>query len=366
MTINSAHMLPSLLAWYDANKADLPWRGADAYAVWLSEIMLQQTQIDTVIPYYRRFLKTYPTIHDLANANLDSVLKLWEGLGYYSRARNLHKAARTISHDLDGEFPQDVKGLLALSGIGRYTAGAIASIVFDVQAPVLDGNVIRVFSRWLDLSDDVTQTSTKNYLWQVAEDLVPAERAGDYNQALMELGQKICTPRNPSCGECPVSAICQAYAKGTQAERPVKKKKAHTPHYDVAAGIIRDEGGRYLIAQRPVDGLLGGLWEFPGGKQEQGETLPECLQRELREELAIEVEVGELFTTVKHAFTHFKITLHAYECTYLGSSDGSDAPQAIQAADWAWVTDNDFDTYSFGKADRQVINALRERKNMLF
>lgn len=358
-------IIPPLLAWYDAHKADLPWRGADAYAVWLSEIMLQQTQIDTVLPYYHRFINQYPTIHDLAQAKLDSILKLWEGLGYYSRARNLYKTAQIVSDDFSGKFPATVTGLLGLPGIGRYTAGAIASIAFNVQAPVLDGNVIRVFSRWLDLADDVTQTSTKNHLWNIAEELVPPERPGDYNQALMELGQKICTPKNPLCEECPVQSICKSYANNTQSARPVKKKRAKTPHYDVSAGLIRDEQNRLLIAQRPMEGLLGGLWEFPGGKQEEGETMPECLKRELIEELAIEVEVGALFVKVKHAFTHFKITLHAYECQYIGSSDGSDAPQAIEASDWAWVTEEELDNYSFGKADRVVIAALRERKNML-
>ncbi len=365
MPLNSHRIAASLLSWYDENKADLPWRGGDAYAVWLSEIMLQQTQIETVIPYYNRFLEKFPSIHDLAHSDLDSILKLWEGLGYYSRARNLYKTSQIVSEDFEGNFPSDVTKLLDLPGIGRYTAGAIASIAFDVRAPLLDGNVIRVFSRWLDLADDVTQTKTKNYLWDIADELVPAERPGDFNQALMELGQKICTPKNPDCAACPVQEICAAYANGTRSERPVKKKRAKTPHYDVAAGIIRNEQGLLLIAQRPLDGLLGGLWEFPGGKQEQGETMPECLKRELQEELAIEVEVGALFVKVKHAFTHFKITLHAYECSYLGSSDGSDAPQAIEAADWAWVTEDELEQYSFGKADREVIKALRERKNML-
>ncbi len=363
--IQSNDVSTALLTWYDANKADLPWRGADAYRVWLSEIMLQQTQIDTVIPYYNRFLESYPSIVALAAADLDQVLKMWEGLGYYSRARNLHKTAKIITNDFNGAFPSTVPDLLKLPGIGQYTAGAIASIAFGAQAALLDGNVIRVFSRWLDLADDVTQSKTKSMLWDVADELVPPQRAGDYNQALMELGQKICTPKNPDCSQCPVQPICLAYANDTQAQRPVKKKKAKAPHYDVSAGIIRNEQGQFLIAQRPVDGLLGGLWEFPGGKQESDETMIACLQRELREELAIEVDVGALFIKVKHAFTHFKITLHAYECTYLGSSDGSDAPQAIQAADWAWVTQDQLHDYSFGKADREVIRALDERKNML-
>jgi A/G-specific adenine glycosylase len=189
---------------------------------------------------------------------------------------------------------------------------------------------------------------------------------GDYNQALMELGQKICTPRQPDCARCPVQAMCQAYAAGTQLDRPVKKKKAATPHYDVAAGLIYDEQGRLLIAQRPAEGLLGGLWEFPGGKQENGETLPACLQRELREELAIEVEVGALFVKVKHAFTHFKITLHAFECRYLGASAPHTEPQLLGAQAYAWVTLDALSQYSFGKADREVIAALQQRNQMLF
>lgn len=363
----SAPFAPQLLAWFTKHRVDLPWRrDPTAYHVWLSEIMLQQTQIDTVIPYYMRFLENYPTIEQLANTDIDAILKQWEGLGYYSRARNLHKTAQIVANDYDGKFPDTVDGLLKLPGIGRYTAGAIASIAFDVSAPVLDGNVIRVFTRILDLDEDVTQTATKNKLWDIAEDWVTKTRAGDYNQALMELGQYICRPKNPNCADCPIQAHCKAFKNGTQTERPVKKKKAPTPHYDVSAGLIRDDQNRLLIAQRPMDGLLGGLWEFPGGKQEDNETLAECLARELREELAIEVQVKDLFVSVKHAFTHFKITLHAFECNYLGAIPPHTEPQAIEAKDWAWVTEDELDKYSFGKADRQVIQALRDRKDMLF
>lgn len=371
MLSDTSLTLPSfsddLLRWYDQQAADLPWRTlpgtgqANAYHVWLSEIMLQQTQVETVIPYFRRFLERFPSVTALAAAPLDHVLKLWEGLGYYSRARNLHKAAQRVVGEYDGVFPSDVEGLLALPGVGRYTAGAIASIAFNVNAPVLDGNVIRVFSRLTDLPDDVTQPATLNKLWTLAETHVPNHRPGDYNQSLMELGRTICKPRTPLCDACPLRDICRARANGTQTERPVKRKKAATPHYDVAAGIIRDETQRILIAQRPLDGLLGGLWEFPGGKQEPDETLPECLGRELREELGIEVEVGAFFVAVKHAFTHFKITLHAFECRHVGGK-----PQKIGVHNWAWVTEDQFDTYSFGKADREVIAALRARKTMLF
>jgi A/G-specific adenine glycosylase len=356
-----------LLTWYDRAAAALPWREltpdsrADAYRVWLSEIMLQQTQVETVKPYFERFLTAYPTVEALAAAPLGDVLKLWEGLGYYSRARNLHKTAIMVTEQYGGQFPPTVEGLLSLSGVGRYTAGAIASIAFGVRAPVLDGNVIRVFSRLLDLQADVSVPATQSMLWKVADERLPDTRVGDYNQALMELGRTVCKPRNPLCEQCPIQSHCQAYLHGTQALRPVKAKKAPSPHYQVAAGIIRDDAGRFLIAQRPLEGLLGGLWEFPGGKQEPDETLPECLRRELREELAIEVEVGELFTVVEHGFTHFTITLHAFNCRYLSGD-----PQKLGVADWAWVTEAELPRYSFGKADRQIIAALAERRGMLF
>jgi A/G-specific adenine glycosylase len=352
-----------LLNWFDHGRAELPWRSdqPDPYRVWLSEIMLQQTQIDTVIPYYHRFLDAYPTVFALAQAPLDDVLKRWEGLGYYSRARNLHKTAGIVANDLNGEFPATAQALERLPGIGKYTAGAIASIAYGERVPVVDGNVIRVFTRLFDIPDDVTQSATQKRLWELAAQHVPPQRAGDYNQALMELGQKVCRPRQPNCDACPVQAFCQAYAAGTQAERPNKPRKAPTPHYDVVAGIVYGQDGRLLIAQRPDDGLLGGLWEFAGGKQEQGETLPQALERELMEELGIRVHVGELFTVVKHAFSHFKITLHAFECQHIGGE-----PQAIEAQAFAWVTLDELQNYSFGKADRQVIDALNARKTMLF
>lgn len=356
------HLQSDLLAWYDAHAADLPWReNQDAYRVWLSEIMLQQTQVETVKPYFARFLEAFPTVQALAAAPLADVLKRWEGLGYYSRVRNLHQTAQIVSRDFGGSFPQTVDGLLALPGIGRYTAGAIASIAFGQIAPVLDGNVIRVFARLTDLESDVTQPNVKEELWKLAEEWLDRERPGDYNQALMELGRVICKPRNPLCAECPVQKHCKAFANNTQNQRPVKTRKAAVPHYHVAAGMIWNDEGQLLIAQRPLEGLLGGLWEFPGGKQESDETLPECLNRELQEELGITVEVGELFCVVQHAFTHFKITLHAFTCRYTNGQ-----PQTIGVRDWAWVTPEQLEQYSFGKADREVIRALNERKRMLF
>lgn len=362
----AAPFTEQLLAWYRDNRADLPWRlHPDPYRIWLSEIMLQQTRVETVIPYYRRFIQALPTINALAAAPLEFVLKLWEGLGYYSRARNLRRAAQIVVEEYDGSLPADVETLLKLPGIGRYTAGAIASIAFGTAAPVLDGNVMRVFARLLDMEDDITQPATRKKLWRIAAEWLPAQDPGDYNQALMELGQQVCRPRNPHCARCPIRTHCRAWKAGTQDARPVRTKRSPTPHYDVTAGLIRDERDRLLIARRPLDGLLGGLWEFPGGKVEAGEGLINCLKRELREELAIVVEVGALFAVVEHAFTHFKISLHAFECRYLGALPPYTEPQAIGVMDWAWVTEAQLSDYSFGKADRMVIAELARRREML-
>ena len=369
MTGHGAPFAAILLAWYDRAAAELPWRTppgafnadpARAYPVWLSEIMLQQTQVETVRPYFLRFMAAYPTVEALAAAPLDDVLKQWEGLGYYSRARNLHRSAQIVASDLGGRFPETVEGLQSLPGVGRYTAGAIASIAFDVPAPVLDGNVIRVFARVTDLEDEVTAASTRAALWKLAEDWLPDARSGDYNQALMELGRTICTPRHPHCAACPIAGHCLANARGTQEARPVKRARPQTPHHIVTAGMIWNGRGELLIAQRPLEGLLGGLWEFPGGKVEPGETLEDGLRRELREELAIEVEVGELFCVVRHAFTHFSITLYALTCRHT-----SGEPQLLGAQAVAWARPDQLDAYAFGKADREVIAHLRSRGEML-
>lgn len=346
----------ALIDWFQRAKADLPWRRTrDPYAIWLSEIMLQQTQVATVIPYYERFLERFPTVHDLAAAPLDNVLKLWEGLGYYSRARNLHRAAQMIVEQYGGAFPSTVEELRALPGVGAYTAGAIASLAFGVDTPVLDGNVIRILSRLFDITDDITQARARQALWELARRLVPSGRADLWNEALMELGRVVCTPRSPSCAACPLAQTCRARQLDAQEQRPVKKRRARTPHYDVAAGVINRDDGRFLIAQRRPDSMLGGLWEFPGGKREPGESLQECLQREIREELGIAIAVGDQIGTIRHAYTHFRITLYVFLCSYIGGD-----PQAIEVADWAWVALDELDTYAFPVTDQKIIALLRD------
>jgi A/G-specific adenine glycosylase len=352
----------ALIEWFEENKADLPWReNRDAYRVWLSEIMLQQTQVETVIPYFHGFLHDFPTIHSLASASLDRVLKAWEGLGYYSRARHLHRAAQMVMAQFAGEIPSTFDDLIKLPGVGRYTAGAIASLAFGVDVPVVDGNVIRVLTRLLNIERDVASAETRSLLWRIAEDLLPSGQAGPWNEGLMELGRRICTPKRPLCGECPLNSYCLARRAGVQAELPVKSPRKKTPHYEVAAGVIQDRAGRILIARRPPHGMLGGLWEFPGGKRESNETLAECVRREIAEELGIDVEVGPQITVVKHAYTHFRITLHAFMCRYVAGT-----PQALGCTAWCWIDMDDFEKYAFPVTDHKIVRDLRNGSQLGF
>ncbi len=351
--MNRSAFARKLIKWFEANARDLPWRRRRTpYRVWLSEIMLQQTQVDTVIPYFRRFTARFPTVKALADAPLDEVLKVWEGLGYYARARSLHRAAQVVSRELRGRFPKTVEGLMRLPGVGRYSAGAIASLAFGVDAPVLDGNVARVLCRVFAIERDPRDRPTRDELWSLAGSLLPQGQAGKFNEALMELGATVCTPRAPACKACPIAAMCEARRRGLQEQLPVRFARNATPHYDVAAAVIR-RNGRILIAQRPLDGMLGGLWEFPGGKRKPGETLEACLRREIAEELRLEIEVGDRITAVKHAYTHFRITLHAFECRVV-----SGEPKAIGVADFKWVRPGELDRFAFAVTDRKIIRAL--------
>lgn len=344
----------ALTHWYQGVYRDLPWRNTrNAYHIWLSEIMLQQTQVKTVIDYYHRFLQQYPTIQSLAEAPIDPVLKLWEGLGYYARCRNLHKAAQLIMAQHGGEFPKTLEAAEALPGIGKSTAGAILTFAYEQKHPLLDGNVKRVLSRIFDIAEDIQQANVIKQMWQQSTDLLAeSDDPFTYNQAIMELGATVCLPQNPRCLLCPVKAFCSAQAVGTQHERPVKRAKKATPHFDIGVGVIWKEG-QVLIQQRPAEGLLGGLWEFPGGKREPGEALPKTVQREIREELEVEVTVGELITTVKHAYSHFKITLHAYHCDYQAGT-----PQPKACDEWRWVSPDELAQYAFPKANKTVLEIV--------
>lgn len=355
-----------LIDWHASHQRDLPWRGApagarDPYAVWISEIMAQQTRVVTAADYFTRWIKRFPSLAALAAAELQDVLKAWEGLGYYARARNLHLAAQRVMAEYGGQLPAERSSLLALPGIGAYTAGAILSLAFNQPEPILDGNVKRVLARLYDIDQPIDQPAVLRRFWQLARQLVesaPPGAAGACNEALMELGAVLCTPESPRCLLCPLADLCQAADRGVQMDRPVMPPRRQTPHFDVAAGVIWQEtpfASPLLIAQRPHQGMLGGLWEFPGGKREAGDAdLPACLRREIGEELGIVIEVGDAITTVRHAYTHFRITLHAFHARHL-----SGAPQAIGCADWQWVALESLDRFPFPVTDQKIIAALR-------
>ncbi len=302
----------ALLAWYRRHKRDLPWRRTrDPYAIWLSETMLQQTRVDTVIPYYERFLARFPTVQALADAEPDDVTRLWAGLGYYSRARNLHAAARKVVDTLGGALPSEVDALRELPGVGRYTAGAVASIAFDRAAPIVDGNVARVLARLLDLRDDVSAPATQQRLWKEAEALARGPKPGDLNQALMELGALVCTPRAPKCSLCPLRERCRALAAGDPEALPAKKKAAAPKKIEAAAGLIV-RGGRLLAVRRPPEGLLGGLWDLPGGELAKSEPPEAAFERALREKLGLALAGIARLGAVQHQFTHRTLRLHVF------------------------------------------------------
>ena len=350
-----------LLVWYEVEARDLPWRRTlDPYAILVSEIMLQQTRVETVIPYYERFLRAYPTVESLARARLDDVLKAWEGLGYYRRAHHLHAAASRVVELHGGRIPKDLVALRALPGIGAYTAAAVASIAFGSDEPVLDGNVVRVLSRLFRVPGNPARAATRRSLETLSQSLVPQGRARDFNQALMDLGARVCRPRQPRCEECPVESLCEARKAGEEALFPARVARRPVPHIDVAAGVIwergcppDDRGARILIAQRRADDMLGGLWEFPGGTVESGETFEDALRRELREELAIEVTVGPLVTTVDHAYSHFRMSLHVFHCRHTAGR-----PRALGCADFSWVLPSEITGYALSVADQAVVRTL--------
>ncbi len=348
-----------LLAWYEVEARDLPWRRtSDPYAILVSEIMLQQTRVETVIPYFERFLRAYPTLESLARTPVDRILKAWEGLGYYRRAHHLHAAARRIVDEHGGDVPADLTALRALPGIGPYTAAAVASIAFGDDAPVLDGNVMRVLSRLFRVPGVPARAATRRTLEALATSLVPPGKARELNQALMDLGARLCRPRRSRCAECPVESLCEARKAGEEVLFPERQARRAIPHVDVVAGVIweRKPSGRQarvLLAQRRADDMLGGLWEFPGGTVEPGETFGVALRRELLEELGIEVVVGSRLTTIEHGYSHFKMSLHVFDCRHKKGR-----PRALGCAAWAWVTLADVGDYALSVADQAVVRTL--------
>ncbi len=315
--------------------------------------MLQQTQVKTVLPYYERWLAKFPAIADLAAASQEEVLLQWQGLGYYARARNLHKAAQKIMAEFGGQFPCDLASTLTLPGIGRTTAGGILSAAYQQPHPILDGNVKRVLARFIAL--EVPPNKALTALWQGSSALLDPQHPKDFNQALMDLGATICTPKQPQCSDCPWANVCYARQLNLQAKLPMPEDHPPLPHKQIGVAVIWNDQGQILIDKRPQKGLLGGLWEFPGGKIEPGETVTDCIAREIQEELGIEIEVLEPLITVNHAYTHFKVTLSVYHCWHRAGE-----PQPLECDEIRWVTLETIEHYPFPTANQRIIAAIRE------
>ncbi len=316
-----------LIRWFEKNARDLPWRKTkDPYAIWVSEIMLQQTQVLMVIPYYQKFLKSFPTVRHLAKANLSEILKVWEGLGYYSRARNLHRSSKIVLNHFHGKIPDNLKDLLSFPGIGRSTAGAILSFAHNKDAPILDGNAKRVLSRLFAISGSLKERKTEQLLWHTSESLLPKGYSNSFNQALMDLGAMLCIPKDPQCPRCPLRNLCKGYRSGKPESFPPRTPKKIIPHIVAVSAVIQREG-RVLLNRRPPRGLLGGLWEFPNWKINGKKKLMERLVNLVKSEMGLRVKVKEPLGPFQQTFSHFKLTLHAYHCRALdGKGNGRWTP----------------------------------------
>lgn len=346
----------SLLAWYRENRRDLPWRaGATPYAIWVSEIMLQQTRVAVVVPYYGRFLERFPTVEDLAAASLDEVLKYWAGLGYYARARNLHRAARQIVAEFGGRMPDTPAALRTLPGLGRYTVGAILSQAYGVPEPAVDANVIRVLCRLAGIPGDPKSAANQKALWSLARQLVPADDPGSFNQALMELGAILCAPLEPRCSGCPLQAHCVAASRPDPSalpEYPPGRVPVACTH---AAVLIRNGEGKFALYRRPLQGLWGGLWEFPRVVCAAGETPRDGACRAAREIAGLEVTLLRRVALVRHSVTHYRITLHGF----LAEISGVVQKAAASEPSLRWADAGVLSDYAFSSPQVRLREALQ-------
>lgn len=350
-----AELRTALLGWFDRNRRELPWRYApgetpDPYRVWLSEIMLQQTRVETVRPYFERWVERFPSLSELADAELDDVLKGWEGLGYYSRARNFHRAVREVVDRYCGAVPDDPVEFRSLPGVGAYTAGAVMSIAFGRPEPIVDGNVRRVFARLLDSGEPPRRT-----LWKLASRLVEGERPGDLNQSMMELGALVCTPRAPRCEICPVSDHCAAHAAGTQAFRPDRRTRAAIPTEWHGVAVVRRDSS-FLVVRRPVEGRLGGLWEFPGCLRREGEGAREAARRAALEQTGVEVHIEDSIARIEHVFTHVRVVYDAYFA--IPSSESTTTGLEESGPNASWSTLPRLGDLALPTAQRKIVNLL--------
>ena len=341
-----------LISWYKKSNYKMPWRGtSDPYKIWISEIMLQQTQVKTVINYYNQWINTLPTVEDVAQANIDTILKLWEGLGYYKRAHNIHDTAQIILKKYNSQIPNDYNELISLKGIGDYTASAILSIAFNQRYPAVDGNLKRVISRLKNFNNIQLKKSIK----KIILNLMINSNAGEVNQALMDLGREVCTSNQPKCQLCPLISICKAFKTRQIAKYPEKVAKKPKPEFDVIVGMIY-KNNNFLISKRKKDGFLGGLWELPGGKKNPKESHLDCLKREIQEELDIRVDIGNKIGKIKHHYSHFSINLIGYECQY---KNGSAKP--LSSDKIKWIKTNKIDNFAFPKSTIKLFSLLGDQ-----
>lgn len=337
-----------ILTWYSKHARDLPWRNhPDPYAIWVSEIMLQQTQVSGVIPYFTKWMKRFPNILTLSQASEGDVLSLWEGLGYYARARNLSKASRLVMRDYGGVLPSDINELRKIPGVGRYTAAAIASMAYGADEVALDGNIRRVISRVFNIRIPVNTSIGEKTLLVLASRFLPAGRAGDYNQALMDIGATICLPKSPDCGICPVKRICEAWKKNLQGILPVLKRKPK-PRILVKAAAVVMKGRKVLIIQRQSKGLLGGMWEFPSAEVKGDPSVD--LSSVINSTYKLKVTSAKYLDTINHAYTHFKLTEHVFLCTL--------KKETKLLSGFRWISIGELSNYPMGKVDRWIANKI--------
>ncbi|MDY6824013.1 MAG: A/G-specific adenine glycosylase [Thermodesulfobacteriota bacterium] len=344
-----------LTRWYETHQRALPWRKSrDPYHIWISEVLLQQTQVATVVGYYRRFFRAFPNVQAPAGADHQDILKLWEGLGYYSRARHLHAAANQINNAPEKLIPADPEAFRRLPGVGNYINAAVQSIAFGHPLAVVDGNVKRVLARLFMMDEPVNLSKSHKVFAAKAETLLDHTDPGTFNQAMMEMGALICKPGKPLCDECPVAPFCLALRKQKTHAFPKRVAARKTPHHHLTVGIIQ-KNGTLLIVKRPEPGLLGGLWEFPGGRLKEQENPETGCQRTIQESVGLTITVGERLTRVKHAYTHFKITMDVYFCDYIAGRVRRNGPAGHQ-----WIRPSAITTFPFHKAVHKSLPALYE------
>ena len=361
LTLSEKHRFAeTLLTWFAANARDLPWRRTyDPYGVWVSEIMLQQTQMDRAVNYFNAWMERFPSISAVAEAPEEAILKAWEGLGYYRRARNLHTAAKILVAENGGEIPTDLNALHALPGVGEYTAAAILSIAYNDPHAAVDANVLRIFSRICDIDVPVTHTGVKGFVSRAVASVMPPDKARQFTQTLMEFGALVCA-KVPRCTECPVKSYCEAFRLGTVAKRPKQKVNLGYTWMNMATAVLCRQG-KILIQKRPQYGVWAGLWETPGGCLEPSETPEQALLREVMEETELSVVIREKLAVIRHSYTTCRVTMHAYLCELPSENPEPPEPVLHAATEYIWATPDEISALAFPAGHRKLWDSLRQK-----